>query len=549
MQVTREQLSLSSPRPLRFAEDSKQLSAIMGYREYVSSVALRSPSLFALCDFLDPKHQAIRNSVISYVQIEHTGHVEAPQQTDTNGLITMLQSQPPKNIVAIIEDVNANDIECLGSCLGINPFFFCGHIASSYRDIEKAHPPPLLALPPSRDTAQEFVNIQYQKAVDIGLESMLSDAPYDLSLSSNVPRKVRRLPGLSGRAIGLVRGCTSVIKHRLSDKNWICKYELPIYDYKPKFMVSLGLVFVDPATDIIVRSTRNNKSLPELKIPQNPRRIRPEDSRDIPSYAEFQSQGSEATNCQSFGLREELLAFFSTAKLEWQTEDPNILYLAHYAIQISINEWMLYGLLMSRYVKYYEYSFPSLGSRLEHFEKSGILDLNRWRRRAQQSIRKLQATRRFVEYWSAKDKSVRDTKFSTRSALHDVSKWDLIVTDLKYLEEQIDQHARSLEALNPIITSLVQLIDSRKSIMQAEDIKRLTYIAIAFVPLTYITGIFSMSEPYSPGNERFWVYWATALPISALIMGVLVLGDRITAIFAFLKQSRWKPEGVKKNTV
>lgn len=314
-------------------------------------------------------------------------------------------------------------------------------------------------------------------------------------------------------------------------------------------MVSLGLILVDPATDIVVRPARNTKNFPETKISQEPRRIRPEDSHDMPSYAEFQSQRNKATDPQSFGLREELLAFFSTPKAEWQTENPNILYFAQYAIIISINEWVLYELLMSRYIKYYEYSFPSLGSRLENFEKSGILDLNRWRRRTQQSIYKLQATRRFVEYWCTKERSVRGTKFSTRSDLHDVSKWELIVTDLRYLEEQIDQHARSLEALNPIITSLVQLIDSRKSIMQAEDIKRLTYIAIAFVPLTYITGIFSMSEPYSPGNDRFWVYWATAVPISALIMGVLVLDGRIPAIFASLKQIGWRSEETKKNHV
>lgn len=44
---------------------------------------------------------------------------------------------------------------------------------------------------------------------------------------------------------------------------------------------------------------------------------------------------------------------------------------------------------------------------------------------------------------------------------------------LKYLEEQIEQHARSLEAMGPIMTSLVQLIDSHQSITQAEDVRRL----------------------------------------------------------------------------
>lgn len=177
---------------------------------------------------------------------------------------------------------------------------------------------------------------------------------------------------------------------------------------------------------------------------------------------------------------------------------------------------------MSRHIKYYEYSFPTVPSRLELFETDDLLDLHRWRRRSQQSLHKLQITRRFVEHWRVKEQ----TPSQEREALSgQLPSWGLLVMDLRYLEEQIEQHARSLEALGPIMTSLVQLIDSHKSITQAEDIRRLTYIAIAFIPLTYITGLFSMSEPYGPGRQYFWVYWVAAIPTAAIIMGLLILDD------------------------
>ena len=112
------------------------------------------------------------------------------------------------------------------------------------------------------------------------------------------------------------------------------------------------------------------------------------------------------------------------------------------------------------------------------------------------------------------------------------------MADIKYCEEQIVQHSRFLEALNPIITALVQLIDSHKSISQVEDVRRLTYIAMAFIPLTFITGIFSISEPYGPGNVRFWTYWAVALPTAAFIMGVLALDGRFDALSVLCIQIR-----------
>jgi Mg2+ and Co2+ transporter CorA len=212
---------------------------------------------------------------------------------------------------------------------------------------------------------------------------------------------------------------------------------------------------------------------------------------------------------------------------------PSFLSLAHYPLQSAISDWMLYGLLMSRYIKYYEYSFPTVPSRLELFETDDLLDLHRWRRRCQQSLHKLQMTRQFVEHWRAKEQ----TPSQVREAPSDqLSNWDLLVMDLRYLEEQIEQHARSLEALSPIMTSLVQLIDSHKSIAQAEDIRRLTYIAIAFIPLTYITGLFSMSEPYGPGRKYFWVYWVAAVPTAAIVMGLLMLDSRIPALWKTLKE-------------
>lgn len=302
-----------------------------------------------------------------------------------------------------------------------------------------------------------------------------------------------------------------------------------------------GLILVDPDADIIAHSKRDLYSC--HGISQIPRKIATESIIDLPNYTKFEDTEKLDPFPQHLRPCEEIMGFFDVPPPGWKDGIFSILSFAYHPIRIINQEWILYELLMSRYIKYYEYTFPSVSSRLEHFEKHDVVDLHRWRRRSQQTVLKLQMTRRFVEYWHTKDYNsstiIKDPNDPTsKRNCEDKSLWNLLLMDINHLEDQIGQHAQSLEALNPIMTSLVQLIDSHKSISQSEDIKRLTYIAIAFIPLSYITGIFSMSDQYSPGGESFWVYWVTALPVAVLIMGFLAVESRIPVLFRFLEKAR-----------
>lgn len=41
----------------------------------------------------------------------------------------------------------------------------------------------------------------------------------------------------------------------------------------------------------------------------------------------------------------------------------------------------------------------------------------------------------------------------------------------------------------------------------------MTYVALLFVPMSFIASLFSMNEDYALGRSHFWVYWVTALPV------------------------------------
>ncbi|CAI7628987.1 unnamed protein product [Penicillium pancosmium] len=461
----------------------------------------RNPSLATLSGFLDRQHLTTYRSSVSYIEIGQ-GVDTKPQETGCSELVSKVNLGLTKGVVAVVENIQPIDVETFGSAWDIDPFFFCGHVGSSYNAVEDGMPPPLMALPPSRIASQEYFNIHYHNVLDLGDESTIGNMPYKLALAANIPRIVRRLPAISGRAIGLARNCCSVLKKNFSNGS---------------------LILVDPSTADITAGTGRTGSNTQfedigIRILQVPRRINIEDFRELPTYSQFPACGSADSDSRCSNLREQLIGLFQETPPNWKTEDPCILSLIYYPFKLVVAEWMLYSWLMGRYVKFYEYSFQTAQSRGDHFEHADIPELHRWRRRSQQSLHKLRMMRYFVEYWG---------EMSPKSI------WHQLVLDFQHLEEQINQHARSLETLNPMNTSLVQLIDSRKSISQAEDVKRLSFIALVFIPLSYVTGIFSMAEQYGPGSDRFWIYWATSLPIAIVVVCISFMTDSIPKAFRF----------------
>uniref|UniRef100_A0A0D2YGD7 Uncharacterized protein n=1 Tax=Fusarium oxysporum (strain Fo5176) TaxID=660025 RepID=A0A0D2YGD7_FUSOF len=136
-----------------------------------------------------------------------------------------------------------------------------------------------------------------------------------------------------------------------------------------------------------------------------------------------------------------------------------------------------YKFLISRCSKHYQYSDQLKAG---HLHDEVLLDLQRWKRRSRSSHRKLNILR------------------------------DMVM----------------------VATSLVQLLDSRRSILEAINTKRLTFLALVFVPLAWVSSLFSMSDSYSPGHNLFWVYFATALPVLAVVLLLSALPHGKVAIAA-----------------
>lgn len=195
-----------------------------------------------------------------------------------------------------------------------------------------------------------------------------------------------------------------------------------------------------------------------------------------------------------------LLHYYRTYPPGFVPAKPTILGVGYYPVRIVLSEWSVYTLLISRYFKYYEYSLQDMTNRLHD---NDIVDLQRWRRRSKQSQNKLSMLAKFIDYGTQRE-----------GGQH----WEMVLNDIQHVRQQLVYYSQSLEQIVMVATSMVQLFDSRRSILEAINVRRLTYIALIFVPLSWVASLFSMSDAYSPGHRNFWVYFATALPLVVIVL-------------------------------
>jgi Mg2+ and Co2+ transporter CorA len=99
--------------------------------------------------------------------------------------------------------------------------------------------------------------------------------------------------------------------------------------------------------------------------------------------------------------------------------------------------------------------------------------------------------------------------------------WIALLEDFEYIRTSIGEHAVALEKVASLVYSNIQLAETRRAFKEAKNISRLTIMAMFFVPLSYVSSLFSMNGTFEPGGSKFWVYFAVALPV---LLCVFILG-------------------------
>jgi hypothetical protein len=106
------------------------------------------------------------------------------------------------------------------------------------------------------------------------------------------------------------------------------------------------------------------------------------------------------------------------------------------------------------------------------------------------------------------------------------------------------------EALTAIANDLANLRAAFRGVHDSEFGLRLSLFASIVFPLTMVAAILSMGDDFLPGKGKFWIFWATSLPATALFALVLVYGRRPYRIFKDIKEyvGIRRERGGKKNS-
>lgn len=125
------------------------------------------------------------------------------------------------------------------------------------------------------------------------------------------------------------------------------------------------------------------------------------------------------------------------------------------------------------------------------------------------------------------DKNLSSTA-SKDQALKDLREDFLIILrDLDALQAQVQDLVR-------VVTAIISIEEAKRSAEQNKSLARLTYLAVVFVPLSFVSSFFSMTSDISSLRTTFWIFFAVAVPLTLLSLSV----TRWWAINRWLRRSR-----------
>lgn len=287
--------------------------------------------------------------------------------------------------------------------------------------------------------------------------------------------------------------------------------------------MDLGVILVDVSINDSYLIEDENGNMTTVRL-----QVRPFQGgyEDFACSTSMNDSKSLETTPEGHSLFENLLYHWGNREPPgFKVKRPTLVSLSYYPLRVVAAEWMMYLEVMFHSTKLHEYppgSIPAAFKQIALLTTDGSV-LQAWARRSMATSSKLHEVIRFLECQKDQDE--------------DVDCCRLLIDDYEYIASQVDTYSRRLEAMVPTVTSLIQIFDSQQALKETANISRLTYLALVFVPLTFVSGLFSMNDHFASGNKIFWLYLAVAIPVCII---VFFIARPPRMIFDFLVACMWK---------
>ena len=188
--------------------------------------------------------------------------------------------------------------------------------------------------------------------------------------------------------------------------------------------------------------------------------------------------------------------------------------------------------LMFHCIQQYRYS-PNviIPASLGHIETltADIHSSQRWGRRSIATAREIRYVVELLKYRTIKNEHKEFSAF--------------IRQDYEKIAVDLDAYSRRLEVMVSVDTSLVPAIDRRRSLIETTNISRLTYLALLFIPLTFVSSLFSKNDKIVSGDKISGLYFAISIPLCILIF---LIAHPPTCTPAVFSAWVWRSRAIQK---
>ena len=92
--------------------------------------------------------------------------------------------------------------------------------------------------------------------------------------------------------------------------------------------------------------------------------------------------------------------------------------------------------------------------------------------------------------------------------------------ELLSVQKRLQGFKEKVESFTSVVTGILSVRQADVSQKESKLVSRLTVLALVFIPLSFTASIFSMGGDFLPGSDRFWVYFAAAVPMTLIILAL-----------------------------
>ncbi|KAL9105475.1 MAG: hypothetical protein Q9227_009355 [Pyrenula ochraceoflavens] len=101
-----------------------------------------------------------------------------------------------------------------------------------------------------------------------------------------------------------------------------------------------------------------------------------------------------------------------------------------------------------------------------------------------------------------------------------------LARDFADIVTRLEFYKSCSENLVDVAATVASLRQAKEGLVTSYFINLLTMLGVVIFPLTFLCSIFSMGGNFQAGQSHFWVYWAIAVPLAAVLLMLVWFGKR-----------------------